>query len=64
MNENRYAEQRFNAKAASVTSLLLLVSILGAFTPTLFQQVWAREKNNIWKNQFFKKKHKFLKGLW
>ncbi|KAJ3319567.1 hypothetical protein HDV06_006215 [Boothiomyces sp. JEL0866] len=32
-------EQRFNIKSASVTSTMLLVSVVGVFTPTLFQNI-------------------------
>ncbi|KAJ3274218.1 hypothetical protein HDV01_003291 [Terramyces sp. JEL0728] len=32
-------EQRFNIKSASVTSTMLLVAVVGVFTPTLFQNI-------------------------
>ncbi|KAJ3333936.1 hypothetical protein HDU76_000971 [Blyttiomyces sp. JEL0837] len=34
-------EQRFNAKAAGVTSTMLIMAMIGAFGPTLFQQVYG-----------------------
>lgn len=34
-------EQRFNAKSASVTSMMLIMAIIGALTPTLFYQVYG-----------------------
>ena len=33
--------QRFNAKSAGVTSTMLLFSVLGAFAPTLFYQIYG-----------------------
>lgn len=35
----RHQEQRFNAKSASVTSTMLVVSVIVAFTPTIFQSI-------------------------
>ncbi len=32
-------DQRFSAQAAGVSSVLLIVSIIGAFTPTVFYQI-------------------------
>jgi Ca2+:H+ antiporter len=32
-------EQRFNAKSATVTSTMLVVSVIGVFTPTIFQNI-------------------------
>ncbi|KAL0232058.1 hypothetical protein PCE1_003054 [Barthelona sp. PCE] len=37
----KYKEQKFNAKSASVTSLLMLVSISGAFIPTIFMNLYG-----------------------
>jgi len=34
-------EQKFNAKSAGVTSTLLIVSLIGVFTPTLFQKFYG-----------------------
>ncbi|KAJ3058364.1 hypothetical protein HK102_010536, partial [Quaeritorhiza haematococci] len=34
-------EQRFNAKSAGVTSTMLIMALIGAFTPTLFQEVYG-----------------------
>ncbi|KAJ3412407.1 hypothetical protein HDV05_000765 [Chytridiales sp. JEL 0842] len=34
-------EQRFNSKSATVTSTMLILSIIGAFGPTLFQEVYG-----------------------
>ncbi|KAJ3075264.1 hypothetical protein HDU98_008740 [Podochytrium sp. JEL0797] len=34
-------EQKFNAKAAGVTSTLLIMAILGVFSPTFFQSVYG-----------------------
>ncbi|CAG8708069.1 14187_t:CDS:2, partial [Acaulospora morrowiae] len=34
-------EQRFNSKSAGVTSTMLIMAIIGAFTPTLFYQTYA-----------------------
>ncbi|ORX41918.1 hypothetical protein BCR36DRAFT_416447 [Piromyces finnis] len=34
-------EQRFNAKSAGVSSTLLILSIIGIFTPTLFQKFYG-----------------------
>ena len=34
-------EQRFNAKSAGVTSTMLVVSIIGVFTPTIFQEIYG-----------------------
>jgi Ca2+:H+ antiporter len=33
------SEQRFNAKSATVTSTMLVVSVIGVFTPTIFQNI-------------------------
>ena len=38
----RRKTQRFNAKSAGVTSTMLLFSVLGAFAPTLFYQIYGR----------------------
>jgi len=37
----KYHEQKFNPQAASVSSLLLFVSIIGAFTPTIWYYVFG-----------------------
>lgn len=37
----KYKEQRFNTEAASVSSVLLLISIIGAFTPTIYYLAWG-----------------------
>ncbi|KAJ3220035.1 hypothetical protein HK099_004479 [Clydaea vesicula] len=34
-------EQRFNAKSANVTSTLMIMALIGAFTPTFFQQIYG-----------------------
>ncbi|CAG8602147.1 10929_t:CDS:2, partial [Acaulospora colombiana] len=34
-------EQKFNAKSAGVTSTMLIMAIIGAFTPTLFYETYA-----------------------
>jgi Ca2+:H+ antiporter len=34
-------EQRFNARSAGVTSTMIIMAIIGAFTPTLFQQIYG-----------------------
>lgn len=34
-------EQRFNAKSAGVTSMMLIMAIIGALTPTLFYQTYG-----------------------
>jgi Ca2+:H+ antiporter len=37
----RRKEQKFNAKSASVTSMMLIMAIIGAVTPTLFYQTYG-----------------------
>lgn len=37
----RRKEQRFNAKSAGVTATMLIMSIIGALTPTLFYQLFG-----------------------
>ncbi|KAG5639201.1 hypothetical protein H0H81_005680 [Sphagnurus paluster] len=37
----RWKEQRFNAKSAGVTSMMLIMAIIGALTPTLFYQTYG-----------------------
>ena len=37
----RRKEQTFNAKSAGVTSMMLIMAIIGALTPTLFYQVYG-----------------------
>ncbi|GBB98387.1 hypothetical protein RclHR1_03210008 [Rhizophagus clarus] len=37
-------EQKFNSKSAGVTSTMLIMAIIGAFTPTLFFQTYAPYK--------------------
>ncbi|EGF81078.1 hypothetical protein BATDEDRAFT_11206, partial [Batrachochytrium dendrobatidis JAM81] len=34
-------EQRFNAKSAGVTSTMMVVAVIGVFTPTLFQTIYG-----------------------
>ncbi|TPX54670.1 hypothetical protein SeMB42_g00149 [Synchytrium endobioticum] len=34
-------ERRFNAKAAGVTSAMLIVSLIGVFAPTIFQEIYG-----------------------
>ncbi|KAJ3212235.1 hypothetical protein HDU67_003955 [Dinochytrium kinnereticum] len=34
-------EQKFNSKAATVTSTMLIISVIGVFGPTLFQEVYG-----------------------
>ena len=38
----RRKEQTFNAKSAGVTSMMLIMAIIGALTPTLFYQVYGK----------------------
>eukprot|EP01125_Pyxidicula_operculata_P013873 TRINITY_DN459_c1_g1_i1.p1 TRINITY_DN459_c1_g1~~TRINITY_DN459_c1_g1_i1.p1 ORF type:complete len:723 (-),score=152.84 TRINITY_DN459_c1_g1_i1:166-2166(-) len=38
----KYKEQHFNAKAAGVSSILLFIAIIGAFSPTIFYHVFGR----------------------
>ena len=40
----RRKEQKFNAKSASVTSMMLIMAIIGALAPTLFYQTYG----NVW----------------
>lgn len=40
----RRKEQKFNAKSAGVTSMMLIMAIIGALTPTLFYQTYG----NVW----------------
>lgn len=37
----RFKEQRFNVKSASVSTVLLIMALIGAFTPTLFYSVYG-----------------------
>ena len=37
----RQKEQKFSAKVAGVTSTMLIMACIGAFGPTLFQQVYG-----------------------
>lgn len=37
----KHKEQRFNRAAAGVSSVLLIISIIGAFTPTVFYQAYG-----------------------
>ena len=37
----RRKEQKFNAKSASVTSMMLIMAIIGALAPTLFYQTYG-----------------------
>ncbi|GAA5958316.1 hypothetical protein JCM3765_004789 [Sporobolomyces pararoseus] len=34
-------EQRFNARSAGVTSMMLIVAVIGVFTPTLFYEIYG-----------------------
>jgi len=40
----RRKEQKFNAKSAGVTSMMLIMAIIGALAPTLFYQTYG----NVW----------------
>ncbi|TPX62674.1 hypothetical protein PhCBS80983_g00307 [Powellomyces hirtus] len=40
----RRKEQRFNAKAAGVTATMLIMAVVGCFTPTLFQEVYGTQE--------------------
>jgi Ca2+:H+ antiporter len=42
----KYKEQRFNPSAAGVSSVMLLVSVLGAFTPTIFYTIYGNHSLN------------------
>ena len=46
-------EQRFNAKSAGVTSMMLIMAIIGALTPTLFYQTYGnvRSSSMLWKGR-------------
>jgi len=37
----KYKEQRFNSLAAGVSSVLLFISVIGAFTPTIYYLSWG-----------------------
>ncbi|KAI8821808.1 uncharacterized protein EV422DRAFT_495651, partial [Fimicolochytrium jonesii] len=37
-------EQRFNAKAAGVTATMLIMAVVGCFTPTLFQEIYGTQE--------------------
>lgn len=37
----KWKEQRFNVKSASVSTVLLIMALIGAFTPTLFYSVYG-----------------------
>ena len=41
----RRKEQKFNAKSASVTSMMLIMAIIGALAPTLFYQTYGNVRN-------------------
>ena len=43
----RRKEQKFNAKSASVTSMMLIMAIIGALTPTLFYQTYGNVSANL-----------------
>ena len=45
----RRKEQKFNAKSAGVTSMMLIMAIIGALTPTLFYQTYG----NVWNSTSF-----------
>ncbi|KAI9591763.1 hypothetical protein BDF19DRAFT_416852 [Syncephalis fuscata] len=40
----RRKEQKFNSKSAGVTSTMLILSLIGVFTPTLFHQIYGSFK--------------------
>ncbi|KAG6903293.1 hypothetical protein C0995_000188 [Termitomyces sp. Mi166 len=40
----RHKEQRFNAKSAGVTSMMLIMAIIGALAPTLFYQTYGNAR--------------------
>ncbi|KAJ3022153.1 hypothetical protein HKX48_006889 [Thoreauomyces humboldtii] len=40
----RRKEQRFNAKAAGVTATMLIMAVVGCFTPSLFQEVYGTQE--------------------
>jgi len=42
----KYHEQKFNPQAASVSSLLLFVAIIGAFTPTIWYYVFGMSSSD------------------
>jgi Ca2+:H+ antiporter len=48
----KHKEQRFNPITAGVSSILLITSIIGAFTPTIFHSTFGQYGN---KNFEFKK---------
>ena len=45
----RRKEQKFNAKSAGVTSMMLIMAIIGALAPTLFYQTYG----NVWSSMSF-----------
>ena len=45
----RRKEQKFNAKSAGVTSMMLIMAIIGALAPTLFYQTYG----NVWNSMSF-----------
>ena len=49
----RRKEQKFNAKSAGVTSMMLIMAIIGALTPTLFYQIYG----NVWCISLFSLSH-------
>jgi len=40
-------EQRFNARSAGVTSMMLIVAVIGVFTPTLFYEIYGSVSSRI-----------------
>lgn len=40
----RWKEQRFNVKSAGVSTVLLIMAMIGAFTPTLFYQTFGKHE--------------------
>lgn len=43
----RRKEQKFNAKSASVTSMMLIMAIIGALAPTLFYQTYGNVRDSF-----------------
>jgi Ca2+:H+ antiporter len=42
----KYKEQQFNPTAAAISSLLLFVAVIGAFTPTIFYHIFGQYTSN------------------
>lgn len=43
----RKKEQKFNAKSAGVTSMMLIMAFIGTLTPTLFYQVYGNVRDSL-----------------